>query len=51
MENTITQNEAIENIVETLREVDGMFLVKIYNMVCSDQLEYIGDSFYTTNED
>jgi len=43
---TLSNVDAINDIVDVLREVDGQFLAKIYNQVCSDQIVYKGNSLF-----
>jgi hypothetical protein len=46
---TLTHDEAVENIAEALQGVDAWFLVQIYNSVCSESIEEIGDSLYVVH--
>ena len=38
--------DVLDNICETLEEMDGDSIVKIYNNICSRKIEYIEDSIW-----
>jgi hypothetical protein len=43
---TLSHNDLVENIADVLREVDGDYLAKIYNQICTDKVVYVGDSLF-----
>ena len=45
-EDTLSHNTAVENITEVLRGAGGEWLAQSYNQVCSDRVEYLGDSLF-----
>ncbi len=42
----LSHNDVVENIAEVLRGAGGEWVAKIYNQVCSDHVEYLGDSVF-----
>lgn len=46
-----TADEVIDLIAETLREADGKFIERIANQVLTNEVEYIGDSFFKVDGD
>ncbi len=48
---TLSHNELVENISDVLREVEGDYLARIYNQICSDKVVYKGDSLFERLED
>ena len=45
----LSHNSAIENIMDVLQNVDSAYLVEIYNKICSDRIESLGDSLYSVS--
>jgi len=38
--------DLIDNLAEVLQEWDGEAVAELYNQVCSDEVEYAGDSLW-----
>lgn len=46
-----TFSDVIDSIADTLREVDGPYLARIHNQICSNKVKYVGDSLFEDEED
>jgi len=51
IDDALSFQDVIDNISETLQELPGEDVARIYNEVCSDQIEYIEDSLWKRKED
>jgi len=51
MKRTLTADELINEIAETLREGDGEFLADIANRVLVPEITYLEDSLFEQNVD
>lgn len=43
---TLANSDVVEKIAEVLRGAGGSWVAKIYNQVCEDRVEYVGDGFF-----
>lgn len=46
-----TADEVIDLIAETLRQADGKFIERIANQVLTNEVEYVGDSYFKVDGD
>jgi hypothetical protein len=45
-EDLLSFQDLIDNLSEVMNELPGEEIARIYNEVCSDQIEYDGDSLW-----
>ena len=46
----MTYEEVIQSIVDVLERSDGEYIAEVYNQICSEPIQYIGDSIWKLQE-
>ena len=46
----MTYEEVIQSIISVLEGSDGEYIAEVYNQICSEPIQYIGDSIWKLQE-
>ena len=46
----MTYEEVIQSIISVLEGSDGEYMAEVYNQICSEPIQYIGDSIWKLQE-